>query len=455
MKSSQPIKSILLIVLLALVFTAQASHRVLMFNDLAMEKVLDLWPEFVDSVNGQARGMENPGERAILVPSPLRSHINQLLREQPTPEQFSVGFKLLAEQNYLPAGITTFGSKVSTSNQVTGFHHLLREEGRLPVRFAWSYEEHRQPMPAAAAAALYTTIGVQWQTIEANPWLWLRGISTEGDWDAPNRPCMGDDLAAKAGVDEREVKEVQEICPDFDSPTVQALIRGLRAGWRFVGVHGVGSHGLRIFLEKLEEQMEKNPKTLTLEYVRDMRNGLAHGHMVGAVPDVVEGLKKYNIYLPINVRRALDTEPENIDKYYGEPGYAFLAPVKTLLDQGVKVVGEAEIQKPNPETYFDVLEVHVTREMNGEVYVPEEAIDRVTALKLFTIRSAEFNYADSKVGSLELGKYADFIVIDNDYLEGPDEEISNNKVIMTVVGGERAYNDPAFEPAIKTGATLR
>ena len=91
-------------------------------------------------------------------------------------------------------------------------------------------------MNAAAAAGLYGNIGVQWQGINANPWLWLRGISSEGEWDAPNRACLGDDLMAKPGVDATEVKEVIEICPDFDSPVVHALIRGLQAGWRFVGV---------------------------------------------------------------------------------------------------------------------------------------------------------------------------------------------------------------------------
>jgi predicted amidohydrolase YtcJ len=315
----------------------------------------------------------------------------------------------------------------------------------------------RQPIPGAAIAGLYETIGVMWQTIDANPWLWMHGMSSEGDWDAPNRGCQGDDLPVKPGADRREVKEVLEICPDFSSPTVQALMRGLRSGWRFVGVHGIGSHALRLFIQKLEEQIQRNPKVLTLEYVRDSRHGFAHGTLTGAVPDVVAGLKKYNIYLPINARRALEIEPDNIRQNYGEPGWAFLAPVRTLLDQGIKITGEAEIGNPTPETYFDILDVYVNREVaadgwppedpgeTGEVFVPEEAIGRVEALKLFTHRSAEFIRADSKVGSLEVGKYADFIVIENDYLEGPDRDIRRNKVMMTVLAGEIEYEDPAID----------
>lgn len=445
---------------LALATVAQASHRVMLFNEKAMDKILDVWPDFVSSVNNQARGVDDPGGRGIILQSPLRAHLNQLLREQPTPDQFGDGFKKLANEYYLPAGMTTFGSRLNTNQQVTAFNYLLRKDGRLPVRFAYSFDLARQPMAAVSAAALYETIGVMWQTIDANPWLWMHGMSSEGDWDAPNRACLSDDLPVKPGVDEREVKEILEICPDFESPTVQALMRGLRAGWRFAGVHGVGSNALRIFVDKLEEQMRKNPGVLTMEYVRNMRNGFAHGTMTGAVPDVVADLKKYNLYLPINARRALAIEPDNIDQHYGEPGYAFLAPIKTLLDQGVNVVGEGEIVLPNPETYFDLFDVYVNREVGedgqapekageGTVYLAEEGVDRVVALKLFTLRSAEFLYADSKVGSLEVGKYADFVVADKDYLSGPDSEVKDNKVIMTVLAGEIAYQDPEYHPQIR------
>lgn len=440
---------------LAIAANAVASHRVMLFNEKAMEKILDVWPDFVISVNNQARGVDDPGGRGIILQSPLRAHLNQLLREQPTPDQYGDGFKKLVREYYHPAGMTAFGSRLNTNEQVSAYNYLLRNDGKLPIRFAYGYDLARQPMAEVSAAALYETIGVLWQSIDANPWLWMHGMSSEGDWDAPNRGCQGDDLPVKAGVDERKVKEILEICPDFDSATVQALMRGLRQGWRFAGVHGVGSKAIRIFVEKLEEQMAKNPGVLTEEYVINMRNGFAHGTLTGALPEVVADMVKYNLYLPINLRRALAIEPTNIEQNYGEPGYAFLGPVKTLLDSGVKVVGEAEIVLPNPSTYLGLLDIYVNREIGsdgqvpskageGTVYSLDEGVDRVVALKLFTHRSAEFLYAESMIGSLEPGKYADFIVVENDYLSGPDAEIKNNKVIMTVQADEIVYQDDAY-----------
>ncbi|MDH3431461.1 MAG: amidohydrolase family protein [Gammaproteobacteria bacterium] len=445
---------------LAIGSTAMASHRVMLFNEKAMEKILDVWPDFVVSVNNQARGVDDPGGRGIILQSPLRAHLNQLLREQPTPEQYGFGFTQLVQDYYHRAGMTTFGSRLNTNEQVTAYNYMLRRDGRLPIRFAYSFDLARQPMATVSAAALYESIGSLWQTIDSNPWLWMHGMSSEGDWDAPNRGCQGEDLPVKPGVNEREVKEILEICPDFNSATVQALMRGLRSGWRFAGVHGVGSKALRIFVDKLEEQMSRNPGLLTMDYVLGMRNGFAHGTLTGALPDVVADLVKYNLYLPINLRRALAIEPTNIEQHYGEPGYAFLGPVRTLIDQGVNVVGEAEIVLPNPRTYIGLLDIYVNREIGddgqvpaaageGTVYGPDEAVDRVVALKLFTRKSAEFLYAESKVGSLEPGKFADFIVVENDYLSGPDSEIKNNKVIMTVLAGETVYQDDDYAPEVR------
>jgi len=50
-------------------------------------------------------------------------------------------------------------------------------------------------------------------------------------------------------------------------------------------------------------------------------------------------------------------------------------------------------------------------------------------------------FSDKLTGSLEEGKYADFIVLDKDYMSGPDEEIHNNKVTMTFINGELVWTD--------------
>ena len=428
--------------------SVQAAHRAMLFNQNAMDKVLEMWPNLVESVNNQARGMEGAGERGIITQSPLRAHLAQLLMEQPTPAQYGEGFKMLVRDEYTPRGMTAFGSRLNTSAQISAYHYMLREDGRLPIRFAYSLDLARQAIPEAAANGFYEHRGAMWDTIESNPWLWLHGMSAEGDWDAPNRGCVQDDLAVKPGVDATQVKRVLEICPDFNAPTVNALMRGVRSGWRFAGVHGIGSHAIRLFVQKLEEHMQANPKVLTLDYVRESRHGFAHGTMTGAVDDVVEAAVKYNLFIPIALGRSLEIEPDNCRQNYVEDCFNFLGPIKKLLDAGVNVVGES-----HEPTYFGDMDIFVNRtllrgEHEGETFTPEQGVDRIVALKLFTFRSAEFIYAESKIGSLEVGKYADFIVTDKPFLSGPDRDIHDNKVVLNVVAGKTAYRDPDYNPVI-------
>jgi predicted amidohydrolase YtcJ len=51
--------------------------------------------------------------------------------------------------------------------------------------------------------------------------------------------------------------------------------------------------------------------------------------------------------------------------------------------------------------------------------------------------------AEDYIGSLEVGKFADFAVMENNYLEQLESELENNKNLITVVGGEVIYRDPA------------
>jgi predicted amidohydrolase YtcJ len=80
--------------------------------------------------------------------------------------------------------------------------------------------------------------------------------------------------------------------------------------------------------------------------------------------------------------------------------------------------------------------------------MPEEAVSRATTLRLFTSRAAEWLLAETIAGTLEPGKVADFVVMDKDFFTVPREEITDNKVILTVVGDLIIYQDPQWQPEI-------
>ena len=70
---------------------------------------------------------------------------------------------------------------------------------------------------------------------------------------------------------------------------------------------------------------------------------------------------------------------------------------------------------------------------------PEERLTREQAIRFYTINNAFLSFEEKEKGSLELGKLADFIVIDKDILTCPVAAIKDIKVEATYLGGRRIY----------------
>ena len=73
-------------------------------------------------------------------------------------------------------------------------------------------------------------------------------------------------------------------------------------------------------------------------------------------------------------------------------------------------------------------------------YQMENALTREETLKGMTIWAAYSNFEDQEKGSIEAGKFADFIIIDKNIMEIPVEEVPNIKVVKTFIGGESVFN---------------
>jgi predicted amidohydrolase YtcJ len=92
---------------------------------------------------------------------------------------------------------------------------------------------------------------------------------------------------------------------------------------------------------------------------------------------------------------------------------------------------------------FPQIEVAVTRaDPTGDVegtLVPEQAITLEEAIVAFTINAAFVNRLDKESGSLEVGKSADLAVLDRNLFEVDPQDISETRVILTMLEGEVVY----------------
>ena len=72
-------------------------------------------------------------------------------------------------------------------------------------------------------------------------------------------------------------------------------------------------------------------------------------------------------------------------------------------------------------------------------YQMKNALTRTEALMGITIWAAMSNFEELEKGSLEVGKSADFIVLQKDILKVSNEELKNNKVIATFINGKQVF----------------
>jgi predicted amidohydrolase YtcJ len=115
-------------------------------------------------------------------------------------------------------------------------------------------------------------------------------------------------------------------------------------------------------------------------------------------------------------------------------------PVKNLVESGALVIYGSDwpvVPTTNP---WPGIESMVTRAdptgASPETLWPEQSVDLATTIQIFTLNGAIANKAGDHSGSLEVGKDADFIVLDRNIFEVPISDVGETEVLLSVVGGE-------------------
>jgi predicted amidohydrolase YtcJ len=99
---------------------------------------------------------------------------------------------------------------------------------------------------------------------------------------------------------------------------------------------------------------------------------------------------------------------------------------------------------------LDGIEVSVTRQSwegataSDKPFIPEERIALRDALAAYTIGSAYVTFRDKEAGSIETGKLADIIVLSENLFDIPPAQISEVKILLTLLGGKEVYRDPLW-----------
>jgi predicted amidohydrolase YtcJ len=199
-----------------------------------------------------------------------------------------------------------------------------------------------------------------------------------------------------------------------------------------VGIHAIGDLGNRMALSAFAKAQGGKPSPL--------RNRIEHAQIV-ALEDIPR-FAKLGIVASMQATHA--TSDKNMaedrvgpDRILG--GYAW----RRMLDAGVVLANGSDfpVELSNP---FHGLYATVTRQDRGGEpaggWYGDQALTRAEALHSFTLAAAYAAHQENRLGSLEPGKWADFIVIDRDYFEVSAEEIDDILVLETWLAGRKTYD---------------
>ena len=149
--------------------------------------------------------------------------------------------------------------------------------------------------------------------------------------------------------------------------------------------------------------------------------------------------------------------PSTVDgtsDHLGVERFARMEPSGSIARAGGRVAYGSD-WPVDPLDEFLALKIGVTRSgdpQNPHSYGPdyagrlnaEPALSRADVLRTITLNAAEQLKLDAVVGSLEVGKFADLIVLDKNFMQVPEDALGRNKVLLTMVGGKIVWAKAPF-----------
>jgi hypothetical protein len=214
------------------------------------------------------------------------------------------------------------------------------------------------------------------------------------------------------------------------------LIGALRNGIQ-VETHSIGDRGNRLMLDFYERAMKEVPADQ--RKIAEPRWRDEHTQIVN--PADIPRFKQLGIIASMQPSHAISDlyfAPARLGLERLKGAYAW----QTFIKQGTPVPGGSDAPVERGEPMIEFYAAVARKDLqgrSGEGWHPEEKMTRQQALKAFTIWPAFAAFEEDKRGTIEVGKLADFTILDQDIMRVPELDILKTKTVMTVVNGVIAY----------------
>jgi predicted amidohydrolase YtcJ len=227
----------------------------------------------------------------------------------------------------------------------------------------------------------------------------------------------------------------------FPAPVLKTLLLGLARSGLEPHMHADGDRAVHEALDAVEALRKEFPES-------QIRAAIAHDEIVtptdfpryaqlGAIP-----------VLSFQWEKPAPDTLEGARDYLGPARFEYLEPAGVLANAGARIAFGSDWPVDRLDEWF-ALKVGVTRENTpaaGPAYAgrlgTDPGLNVATVIRAITANSAYELHAETEVGSIEVGKLADLIVLDRNITKIPASELADVKVLLTVVGGKAVYTGP-------------
>jgi predicted amidohydrolase YtcJ len=352
-----------------------------------------------------------------------------------TAEQKAARLKqLLADYN--ANGLTSIADRDASPDGIELFQKL-RAANELTVRVAISHHVDNTG-PIEAIQNSIREVALHRLFREKDSLLRIVGVKTYLDGGMltgsayMRQPWGVSDIYA---ITDPEYRGVLFIPKERLRPMVEAAVE---SGLQFTA-HSVGDGAVHTLLDVYADIARTRP-------IRETRPCITHSNFMSR--EAVNEIARLGAVVDIQPAWLwLDTR--TLMKQFGNERLRWFQPLHSLFEAGAIAGGGSDhmqkigaMRAINFYHPFKAMWVAITRRANqfeGTLH-PEEALTREQAIRFYTINNAHLMFREKDTGSLEAGKFADFIMLDTDILTCPVDDIPRTQVLRTYLGGKLVHS---------------
>jgi hypothetical protein len=352
----------------------------------------------------------------------------------PTLEDRIRRFKMLMA-DYNSVGITSIADRDASDSDVE-VYRAMKQGGGLTTRVFINYHIEPNDAPDQVEAQIRKAAADPLHTYD--PMVWLRGVKSYLDGgmitgSAYMREPWG--VSKIYSITDPNYRGLRYIEPE---PLYRAARLALQHDLQFTA-HSVGDGAVNALITAYERINKEKP-------VRAQRPCITHCNFM--FPEAIERMAAIGVVADLQPAW-LERDGATLRKQFGDARLRFFQPYQSLFAGNVTVGGGSDhmqkiggLRSINPYNPFFGMWITLARQprWTDEPLHTEERLTREQAIRLYTINNAFLMFEEKNKGSIEPGKFADFIVLDRDILTCPVDEVKSIQVLETYLDGKQVFH---------------